>query len=769
MLSAVQTAWRTLTRSPGFSLTIIGTLGLGVAANLIVLALSSAYLLKPLPYPESDRLYQIRYTAEGQPFLRGLEKLDWSGMSDLYEHAITWDLDMFYVTSNGSTEGKQGAWVTQGFLDALGVSVQLGRSLGADDFRKGAPQAVLISEGYWRSRFAGDPNVIGRFFDAYSSDRPDEAEKYTIAGVVRADFWHLNPYTDVFAPLRTPNVPYMARLRPGVSPETAARRIEEITGVKGASLVQVQAAYVEQLKPVLTTVAIGTGLLLLIACANASFLLLVRWRGRMKEIAVREALGATSGAILRMLLAEGIALSTAATAVGLGLCWLFLGVIAPFAEQYLGRRVPGGLGRAQLDPAAISITLLFAFAAAVLFATGPYLVARHATLAGAIQAGGRGGRRAMFGWIAIEVAASVALLTAGTMMLRSVSGILAVPMGFEAGPIVTYRLTLRQASYPDPASRNALYARAIENLRAKGLESVAMSNFWPLQQPQEIPVASETAEQAAAAIAVSPGYFNTLAIPLREGREFHAGDRPGTPPVVVVSQTLARSLWPDGGAVSGRRIRIQDQWYNVAGVAGDVRQTPGDVKLADVYLCLTQNPSRFATFFFRMQHSARMEAMLRETFTALDPGIALSDMQALGEMVDRQTLRPRFLASVLSGFAGFSAVLSMLGLAGVIAYTVRQREHEVAVRIAVGASGGDVTRMFLTQGARVLALGVAAGAGGALLIGRAMQSQLFGVKAFDAPSLAAACALFAAAGLLAIWWPARMASRTDPIAALRKD
>jgi len=376
--------------------------------------------------------------------------------------------------------------------------------------------------------------------------------------------------------------------------------------------------------------------------------------------------------------------------------------------------------------------------------------------------------------IALEVAASLTLLAGCGLMIPSVRRLLQVDFGLHAAPVLSAQLGLRQRSYPDPATRLAFYERLLPRLAAvPGVQAAGLANWWALQPPRPQPVEAEgSARLAAGVLAVSPDYFAALGVPLLQGRAFTAADRAGADAVALASETLARRLWPPGGAI-GRQILVPGTpplGRTVVGVVKDVRQSPTDEELADLYIPLLQAPGRFASLYLRTAGPpALWLPALRQAVQEVDPELALDTSRPLQEFVDEQLARPRFLASLLAGFALFAALLALLGVYGVIAYAVKQREHEIAVRMALGADARAVTRLFVRQGALVLGIGIAAGLCGATALGRSLETQLYGVRPGDPATLVAASLAFAAAGLAAVWWPARRAARTDPVVALREE
>lgn len=792
-------AIRTLLRARGFTAAAVVTLALGIALNASVLAVVNAYLLKSLPYPEATRLYSIRYAPPDQNPPRGLQALPWHSLDDVIEHPIAWDLDMFFLIGGDHPERAPGAWVTPGFMQGLGIRAVVGRVFGPDDFQSGSPQVALISHSLWHARFSGDPSIVGQRFEAYVSDRPTEPEIFTIVGVLPAGFWHVNPYTEVFVPLRATTYPYMARLREGIPLAEAERRITALvkSGVGPvpadwqASVRSVHSEYVGRLRPILVAIAAAAALVLLIACANVAFLLLIRATRREREIAVRLALGAGRIQIARMLAVEGLALGAAATAGGIALSWLALRRLAPIVQQQLGRPAPGGAPAIAVDGFVLTAALACCVVTAFTFALVPLLTSWRANLSRAMQAGsrsgaeGKGSRRTRSALIALEVAASLALLAGCGLMVRTVVHLLSVDLGYRTERVLAASVGLRERSYPDAVVRQAFYERLVRRLaQVPGVESVALTN-WPAvapprPQPLEAEDAAGAARREAGIVGVSPGYFATLGVPRVEGRDFALSDRIGAEPVALVSETLARRLWPQG-SVLGRRIRATGReapgadpssvaWRTVVGVVKDVRQSHTDEDRADLYVPLLQVPGRFASVYVRTAGEPLLWlSALRRALKEIDPAASLQATGTLQGLIDEQLARPRFLAGLLAAFAVFAVLLALLGMYGVIAYAVKQREHEIAVRMAVGADARDVMLLFLRQGALVLGIGIAAGLYGAAVIGRLLAAQVHGIRSNDPPTLVAASLAFACAGLAAVWWPARRAARTDPAVALREE
>ena len=788
-------ALRSLLRSRGFTATAVVTLAVGITFFTTAVVVLKAYLLTGLPYPAAERLYWVRYAQPNQDAPQRMETLDWPSLSDAIEHPIAWDLDMFYLPGGEYAESAPGAWVTEGFVRGLGIQPAIGRGFDANAFVAGGPNVALISHRLWTTRFGGDSAVIGRTFTAYVSDRPDEAETFSIIGVMPPSFWHINAYTDILAPLRASTYPYMVRLRPGLSRAAAAARITALVRSSSASLPRewsvrlesVREMHVSQVRRQLVTASIAAGLVLLVGCGNVAGLLLVRWARRQREIAVRTALGAGYGAIARMLVAEGTVIAAAATVLGGFASSALLGWLAPLAQQQLGRAAPGGADAFSIDIHVIAFAAAVGTATAVLCSLVPMIGLLRPSLL-TLHAGSRGatdGPRSRIvrnALVTLEIAVSLALLSAASLMLRSVGEMLRVNVGYNTEQLLTASVTLRQARYPDAPAWSRVFDRMLAALESTpGVETAGLTNMYPLQQPSSVTIAAARPGGASARAplhSVSTEYFEVLEIPLNAGRRFARSDRAESEAVAIVSETLSRRLglgadavgsYVDitGGADRGGSIPVRRR---VIGIARDVRQGLADEDLADAYVPIAQVPTRFG-FLIMKASVPPVEALqpVRATLRQVDPELALDRVRPFDSLVDALMVRPRFMTTLLGALALAAVVVAVVGLYGVIAYSARQREREVAVRLAVGAAPRQIVALFVRDGARLMSAGLAAGLVLTILTTRLIESELFGVSPRDPLALSGAALALALAALAAIWYPARRAAVTDPAIALRSD
>jgi len=789
-------ALRSLARTPGFLVVAVGTLSVSIALCAAVMAVANAYLMRGLPYPDSDRLYTIRYGGPGLPFVPGLERLDWRSLDDLVEHPISWDLDLFSLRGAPYPEAIDGTWVTPGYMDAFGVRPAMGRTFAPDDYRESGPPIAIISYRLWQTRFSGDPAILGRHVEAYMNDRPNEPQRLAIIGVLPADHWHLNRFTDILSPLRASSYPYMARLRPGAAPEIVAARIESLARAGGVDfpagwtvvLASAHEEYVRTIRPLLVALAIATVLVGLIACSNVAVLFTLRASHRRREVAVRRALGASATRVARTLAAEAITIGLVSSALGIGVAQTILTLAAPTLARNLGRSAPGGVSAVQLDGVALTGAILAGLFVTALCGLAQVWAASRAPASLALTGGQKGGgagpaqRRAHAVLIVAEIAASLALLVGAALMAQSGLRILRVDMGQSIDDVRVGRVSLSQEKYPDAPGRLAIYERiAADTAALPAVRGAGFATGWPLQQAPQRPVGRDGDPSGfvtrAGLIGVGPGYFEALRLGIEAGRPFGPQDRVGAEPRAIVSRELAARLWPGEPAV-GRRLRLGPAQqggtspaspYVVIGVADDVRHTHTDDDLADVYVPLLQFPTPSASIYVKTEgNPRRVDADLRSLLLRIDPDLSLGMPRDLADILDEQRAGGRFLATLLGVFATFATVLALVGIYGVIAYTVRQREREIAVRLAVGADSRMITTMFVRQGLVMLAAGLSIGLGGAVALGRVLQSQLFGVEPADPMALAAATAAFTLCGSIAVGWPAKRAASTDPALALKE-
>jgi putative ABC transport system permease protein len=782
-LTELRRTARTLAGAPGFTLAVLATLSAAVALETTTLSIVNAYLVRSLPYPGAERLYRISYAPPGRQEPDNMERLDWRGLSDVAEDQIAWDLDVFYMMGGEYPERVPGQWVTPGFMHGLGVTPAIGRSFRDEDFHAGAPQVAIIDNELWHRRFGGDPSVLGRRFRAYVSDRPQDPDLFTIVGVLPPTFWHVNPYTQVLTPLRAPTYPYFLRLREGVAPARAEASLRALVGSK-ARLESVHGAYTRTVRPLLAAVAAAVTLVLLIACANVTLLMVLRGMKRRGEIAVRVALGASGRQVARLLAGESLLLCATAAAAGAAIAFVVLRSLGPAIEQQMGRSVPGGSAALSVDThVALAVAVLVVFMTAAT-SLPTLLVTRTGGVFRSMNArtgDGPGASRARALLISLQIAGTFGLLAGCGLMVRTLHNLVDVRTGMTVDRIVEAGLATREQSYTSPASRVAFHERLMAELeRTPSLGTVAIGSPSPLlsYQPQRLTADGEGGGVVRAPIrSITPGWFALLGVPVIDGRAFTPRDRLDAEPVAMVSESFARAMWPGSRAV-GRRLRVYERADNsgdsvlavrtVVGVVRDVRQSATDSLVMDAYVPLFQAPTRFATIV-ATPRGAHVDwgNVLRRVARSVDPEATLSTPKLLSASVDDQMRRPRFLASLFGAFGALAFGIGVLGVYAVTAYGVRQREREIAVRVAVGADRRSVMRMFLRQAGGQVALGLLLGAFAAIAVGRLLASELFGTAGAEPATFVIVGALLGLASGIAVAWPAWRAGGVNPTDSLR--
>jgi putative ABC transport system permease protein len=796
-------ALRRIARRPAFALVATATLALGIGGAVAIFSVAHAVMLRPLPYAEPDRLVMLWQNDQerGQPFVEMSYPTfrDWRAGNAVFDDLAglpstnqSWTLD-----AHGEPVELTGRLVTWNFFSVLGVEPALGRAFVPEDDRRGAARVVVLGHELWRERFSADAGVVG------SAIRLD-GEAFTVVGVMPEGFAH-----PAGARLWTPLVPGVGELaeQPGVWWMSAIGRLE-----RGVSLEQArrdmaalalrynaETYKAERITAVLTPLAetvlgptretlaallVGIALVLAVACANVAALQVIQVDERASEIALRLSLGASRPRVARGLAAESLVLAFLGGALGVLLARAAVPVLVALSPRDVPR-----LGEAAVNLEALACAAGLTLLAAVATALAPVVAVRQRSLNEALQGRSRGvaagGSRLRATLVAGEVALALVLLVGAGLVVRSFAALRAVPLGYEAERVITVEAGPSEKRYPETAQQRD-YVDALLPLLASlpGVESAATVTLrplwgtvgmdWPFTLEGQSPKDAER-NPLVNFETVSPDYFRTMGIPLRQGRPFDARDREGQPGVVIVSETMARRSWPGQDPV-GKRLKIplppteyHQQWLTVVGVAGDARYRELTRTRFDLYMPHRQSDHRPHHVVLRTRgEAAGLQAAILRTLRELDPDQPAPRILPLTDAVRAALGTPRFAARVLSAFALTALLLAALGLYGLVAYSVGRRTREIGVRVTLGARPRHVARLVLGEGLRPALLGVALGLAGAGFAARLLSSLLFGVTPTDGLTLAGASALLVAVALLAAALPARRALRVEPAVTLRE-
>jgi putative ABC transport system permease protein len=791
---------RALSRSPGFFTTVVSSLALALFITIATFTVVNAYLIRSLPYPEADRLYHVIYAPTGRPEPGGMAAFDWRDVADVVELADSSRQTRLYVVHDGGARRDAlGLSVSAGSLEMLGVRASAGRSLEPTDFQAQGERAALVNADWWHANFGEGGQILGSTFRASPGNLAEPAETFRVVGLLPPGFRYARetargPMSFVL-PLRDPAQSYFLRLRKGVPVSLAEHRLTEAakriaTSIPadwpGVRLESARQRYAGHLRPVLTAITAASGLVFLAAFLNIAVLILLRSLRRRQEVAVRLALGAGRFRIVRMFAAEACLVAALALASALVLSHTALGALAPLIEARLGLPAPSGPPAIGLDGSVFAVAGLLGLSIALMLSWIPVLGPGQQKLAETVHGAGRGatdGNRLR--WfrltlVSVEIGASLALIVGSSLMIRTVITLVRTDLGLQTAHVVRARAALPPGRYPDADRFLPYYDRLASSLSAEGIP-FALTNFILLYDPPSQTMEVESGQaQRAGVIAVSEGFFPLFGIEVLQGRKFMAGDRPGSEPVAVISESLARRTWPDENAV-GRRIRTAEQavpdspltvWRTVVGVVRDIRQTHTDEDLADIYLPFAQAPNAFGKVFLKTDRPSQALKRVEAISASIDPQVLMStDIPEAGSLeaeVQRLLAGPRFLMSLMTGFAVFALSLTLVGMYGVFAFAAQQRKREVAIRMAVGASPGEIVRLFLKEASIVVLIGLAIGSAGAIALGRLLRQQVYGVGLLDPLTLFAAVALVVATGIAAVWWPAQRAATQPPLRALRE-
>ena len=804
LLNDLRHATRRLRRSPGFTALAALTVGLGVGATTAMFSAVNGVLLKPLSYPEPDRLVMLRGATLARPGRSGVisypDYRDWRRENRSFESLAAPRPANVTLSGPGSPERIEGARVTASFFQILRVTPARGQLFPEEVDRPGGALVAVVSDALWR-RLGADPALVGRSLTL-------DGRPHTVIGILPRTFRPPREIerAEVFAPLAldgagleergSRSLVAIGRLRSGVSLEQAradlaqvARSLEKEhpdhnTGV-GAMLESLHADTVGELRRPLLVLSGAVAFLLLIACANVANLVLPRALARRREVAIRAALGAQRSRLVRELLTESILLGVVGGAAGVALAHLGLEALVSLA--------PAGTPRIEdvtLDGRVLGFSLALSLLTGVAFGLVPALSASRTDVHAALHESGRSpalarhpGARLL---VVAEIALSLVLMAGAGLLLESFRRQLSIDPGFDPRNVLTLAVSLPDARYARPDQRAGFYAELVEGVRhLPGVISAAAITPLPLGgdavatrftvegRPAPPPGQKPRAEYRA----VTAGYFETMRIPLRKGRTFDARDRQGAQAVAVVNETLAAEVFP-GQDPLGRRIKIgittdesDPSTFEIVGVVGDVRHFGRRIfSPPEIYVPHPQQSWPWMSLVVRTSGDpASLTAAVRRQVAALDPEQPVHDARPLLDLLSDSLAASRFVMALLAGFALLGLALATVGVYGVVAGSVERRTGEIGLRLAVGAHPGDVLRMVLVQAARIAAAGVTLGLLAAFALTRVMQTLLFDVSPTDPATFAAVAAVLALATLLASYLPARRAARLDPATVLREE
>ena len=809
-MSDLRYAFRQLVKTPGFTVVAILTLALGIGANTAIFSLVNTVLLKPLPYPEPDRLFRLSETRPGfgEMSIAYQNYLDWRASQHTFEDLSVYRRDDFNLTGSGEPETLHGAFVTASYFNVIGLAPKLGRVFAERDDRSGGANVVVLSDALWRRRFGADPNILGRVLTL-------NFISYEVVGVMPAAL--TNPRNvDLYAPFGYyAQMPYLnqrdshpglfgiARLKEGASigqaraefgviSQSLERQYPESNAGSGVEFVQLFENAVGEYRETLWLLLGAVGFVLLIACANLASLQLARTAVRRREMAVRVALGASRGRILSQLLAESVLLAAVGGVLGL--------LVAVWGVDAIQALVPKDIPRFQevgIDGAVLAFSALVSLGAGLLFGLCPAWKMSRTDLGGALQEMGRGGtagpgrQRSQALLVIGQVALACVLLTGAGLLLKSFAALQKVRLGFDPEHVLTVQIKLPGLKYrgnPNgPAEMAALYRRLLEKVSAlPGVRAAALSDNAPfgggLGAQSSLAITGrpdpKLGEETFAEIqGVSPDYFKTMGVTLLRGRAFDDGDSLDKPKVVIIDEAFARKFFPGENPLGQQinnlaRDRPRTQFTIVGVVPRALRDdlAAGEPKLVQAYFPTAQYPDVQTTLLVRAEGDPlALTRAVRNAVLAIDSNQPVFDVRSMNDRL-AQSLATRRLSMILvTLFSGLALVLAILGIYGTMAYAVAQRTREMGIRLALGAQRAAVFRLILGRGMVLVALGLVAGLIFSQMLGRSVANLLYGVGAHDLGTLFVTTATLVGAALLACFLPARRAMKVDPIKALRTE
>jgi putative ABC transport system permease protein len=801
-----------LPKNPAYTAAAILVLALGIGANTAIFSVVNAVLLRPLPFRDPARLMQVWHVPPPKSFpgmtefaVSAANFIDWQKQNHVFDKMAILTGSALTLAGNDQPEELQGAAVSSDFFSTMQVRPLLGRTFTDDEDRPGKNHVIVLSYGLWKTRFAANPDIVNRTVNF-------EGEPCTIAGVMGekfdypdfAQYWKPMGWTDkervvrgehhylVVARLKSDITVSQARAEMNTISSRLAEQYPDDDKGWGAVIVPLREERVAQVRPSLLILLGAVAFVLLIACANVANLVLAKTLGRRKEIAVRLALGASTGRIIQQILAETILLSTAGAGLGLAL--------AHFGIQLTVKFLAGNLPKSTevtLDAGVLLFTLALAITTGFLAGILPALRLTRTNVNDALKQGlgktdsdSSGGRtRGIL--VVSEVALSLMLLVGAGLMIRSLWQLTAVDAGFDPHNLLTMTMVVTGNKYSRPIDEIAFYDRALSKVRAlPGVTSAGLIDTLPItqdgsHQPVAIegrPVQAMSEQPEVDTRSISAGYLTTMHIPLRRGRDFSSADAPGRPATAIISESMAKRFWPNEDAV-GKHLTMTfnpGKVREVIGIVGDVKLTGLDTASSESTIYLPMSQTSAAPYEdwrpFSMQLAVRttsQPASLTSAVTAaihsIDPTQPVVDVMTMDDLIATSLSQRRFSMFLLAAFAVLALLLAAVGIYSVLSFAVRRRVREIGIRVALGAETKDILRLVVTEGMKPALLGLALGVAGALALGRAVASFIYGIAPYDPLTFAAVAALLATVALLASIIPAFRAARIEPTRALREE
>lgn len=797
-------AVRALRRRPVLTLSVVLTLGLAVGANTAMFSVVHSVLLRPLPFEDPDglvRMYQARQDAPGRSSFSWLNLKDFRSEMSSFESVSAFADGSYTITGGERAELVRGAEVTKDFFRVFRAAPVLGRPVVREDTEWGAAPVVVLSDEMWRTRFGGDPGVVGQRLEI-------DGDRHEIIGVAPPGFEYPSN-TRLWVGLQVDPegcanqrgcrvLSAVGRLSPGTSLPAArqeaallASRIREDhpeqTARLAFTLLSLEEVTVGRVRPVLLLLLGAVGVLLLVACVNVANLLYANWLGRRSEVAVRSAIGASRRRIVQMMLTEAGLLAFLGGVLGLGIAVWTLSGFRILAAESIPR-----IETLSLDWPVLLFALAVVADTVLIFGLVPAVALARRPLSELIKGSGprTTGRGAGYGrgmLLASQVAASMILLLGAGLLLRTLGELGSVELGYDPEGVQTFTVSTPESRYPEPEDNIRFYGDLVTRLAAvPGVESAAAAFGSPLSGinmsgsiiPMDRPEPPREEIESSLIRQVTPGYFDLMRIRLVRGRTFRATEGVGDPPVIVISETTARRLWPDEDPI-GKPVRVSASsgfsepkgGRRVVGVVSDlVSQSLTDASGMEVYVPHAQSGGDYLTLVVRGEGGRAPDlAALEEVVREADPGLALIRPATLREVVNREMVAPRFYTSLLAAFAGLAVLLTAIGLYGVVAFQVSSRRREIGIRMAVGGEAWRIVRQILWGALTPAALGVLVGLLGALALTRLLGGLLYNVRPHDPVTWAGVTSLVLAVVILASSLPASRASRVAPSEVLREE